>query len=137
MPPRKLKIELHDHEGTKYVFTVEGRLTKDKVARLLEIVELLGGVPEEELILPPPPSEMTLYDRLKLLIERYLSDAWFTSREVKEIYEHEYGEPVKLSTVSTYLARMAERGFLVRAGPSSSRRYKLRAEAARPVIRPF
>lgn len=137
MPPRKLKIELHDHEGTKYVFTVEGRLTRDKVARILEMVEILGGVPEEELILPPPPSEMTLYERLKMLIERYLTDTWFTSRDVKDLYEQEYGEPVKLSTVSTYLARMVDRGLLVRAGPSSGRRYRLRAEAIRPVARSF
>ncbi|RLI11444.1 hypothetical protein DRO33_04070, partial [Candidatus Bathyarchaeota archaeon] len=133
----RLKIELQDHDGTKYVFTVEGRLTREKMARLLELVEVLGGVGEEELVLPPPPSEMTLYDRLRLLIERYFPDTWFTTRDVKEAYEHEYGEPVKLSTVSTYLARMADRGLLVRAGPSSGRRYRLRAEAVKPIARSF
>ncbi len=133
MPPRKLKIELQDWEGTRYVLTVEGRLTREKITALLELVERLGGVSEEELVFRPTPDEMTLYERLQLIIERYFPATWFTSREVKEVYEQEFGEPVKLSTVSTYLARMAERGLLVRAGPASARRYRLRAELAPPV----
>ncbi|OYT53030.1 hypothetical protein B6U66_00335 [Candidatus Bathyarchaeota archaeon ex4484_135] len=137
MPPRKLRIEVYDWEGTKYVLSVEGRLTREKIAFLLEMVERMGAVPEEELVLRPLPAEMTLYEKLQLVIERYFSGTWFTTRDVKEAYEQEFGEPIKLSTVSTYLARMAERGMLVRAGPASARRYRLRAEVARPLPGPY
>ena len=138
MPPRKLKIEIQDQEGTKYVFSVEGHLTREKVAFLLDMMEKLGVLPEEEVIVKPEPrAEMTLYEKLKLVVEQYFPGLWFTTRDVKEAYEREFGEPIKLSTVSTYLARMAERGLLVRAGSSSARRYRLRAELVRPVsLRP-
>ena len=137
MPPRKIKIELQDWEGTRYVLTVEGHLTREKIAALLELVERLGGVSEEELTWRPGPSDMTVYEKLQLVIERYFPASWFTSREVKEVYEQEFGEPIKLSTVSTYLARMVDRGLLVRAGPASARRYRLRAEIAPPVPRTY
>ena len=134
MPPRKLKIELQDWEGTKYVLSVEGHITREKLAALLELVERLGGLSgPEELAWRPSPSDMTVYEKLQLVIERYFPATWFTSREVKEVYEQEFGEPIKLSTVSTYLARMVERGLLVRAGPASARRYRLRAEVTSPV----
>jgi len=132
MPPRKLRIEVYDWEGTKYVFSMEGRLTKEKIACLLEFVERLGAVSEEEIILKPVPGPetMTLYEKIQYIIDKYFPGSWFTTRQVKEAYEKEFGEPVRLSTVSTYLARMAERGILVRAGPSSARRYRLNPESA-------
>ena len=137
MPPRKLKIEVYDWEGTRYVLSVEGRLTKEKIAFLLEMVERMGAVSEEEMTFRPLPAEMTLYEKIQLVIERFFPGTWFTTRDVKEVYEREFGEPIKLSTVSTYLARMVERGVLVRAGPASSRRYKLRAEVTGPLSGPF
>ena len=135
MPPRKLRIELQDWEGNKYVLAIEGRVTRDKITAFLDLVERLGGggVPGEGAPWPSRPDDMTAFEKLQLVIERYFPATWFTSREVKDVYEQEFGEPIKLNTVSTYLARMVERGFLVRAGPSSARRYRLRAELAPPL----
>ena len=39
----------------------------------------------------------------------------FTSSEILEKYEDEYNEPIKLSVVSTYLARLASRNRIERA----------------------
>jgi len=38
----------------------------------------------------------------------------FTSSEILEKYEDEYGEPTKLSIISTYLARFASKGRIAR-----------------------
>ena len=139
MPARRLKIEIQDQDGTRYTFTAEGRLTREKLLKLVEMVNLVGGSLEEDVIwgAPPPPSEMTLFEKIQLVIEKYFPDTWFTSRDVQMAYRGEYGEPVKLSTVSTYLARMAERGWLMRTGPSSSRRYRLAAEPVKAIPRAY
>ncbi|MEM4190281.1 MAG: hypothetical protein QXO79_00625 [Nitrososphaerota archaeon] len=64
--------------------------------------------------------------RLARLIEKRFPYTDFTSRDVAEAYEIEYGEKLSLSTASTYLSRLAERGFLERAGGMLNNiRYKL------------
>jgi predicted transcriptional regulator len=50
---------------------------------------------------------------------------WFSSKDVQTVYEQELKEPVGLSTVSTYLARMTNKGLLLRAGESNSLKYKM------------
>jgi len=47
------------------------------------------------------------------------------SREALEAYAEEYGEEIPLSTVSTYLARLTERGFLERVKGQGFIRYRL------------
>jgi len=135
MPEPTLKVELRDRWGNRYKLIVEGRLTGEKMRRLLEIAQLLNIVAtegeEEEIQIGPSPAEMTLYERLQLVVERYFPDGWFTARDVRDAYEREFGEAVKASTVSTYLARMVDRGFLIRAGPPSKRRYRLAVEPMR------
>jgi len=139
MPEPAFKVEFKDRWGTRYKLVVEGRLTSEKIKRLLEIANLLNMVveegEEEAIEIGPSPAEMTLYERLQLVIERYFPDGWFTARDVRDAYEREFGEPVKASTVSTYLARMVERRFLARAGPPSKRRYRLVVEPVKPVPR--
>jgi len=138
MPEPVFKVEFRDRWGTKYKLVAEGKLTGEKIRRLLEIANLLSVISEEEeglTVGPPPPTEMTVYERLQLVIERYFPDGWFTARDVRAAYEEEFGEPVKPSTVSTYLARMVERGLLARAGPPSNRRYRLVVEPVRLVAR--
>jgi len=137
MPEPTFKVELRDRWGTRYKLVVEGRLTSERIKRLLEVANLLNAIAEEggeeEIEIGPSPAEMTLYERLQLVIERYFPGEWFTARDVRDAYEREFGEPVKASTVSTYLARMVERRFLTRAGPPSRRRYRLVVEPIRPA----
>ena len=139
MPEPTFKVEFRDRWGTRYKLVAEGRLTSERIKRLLEIASLLNMMMEEEgeeaIEIGPPPAEMTVFERLQLVIERYFPDGWFTARDVRDAYEREFGEPVKASTVSTYLARMVERRFLIRAGPPSRRRYRLAVEPVRPLPR--
>ena len=47
MPARKMRVELFDSEGNRYTIAFEGQVTRDKALRLLDLVELLGGMPGE------------------------------------------------------------------------------------------
>ncbi len=42
------------------------------------------------------------------------------------VYEDLLNEPIGLSTVSTYLSRLVDKGILIRSGSAASRKYKLK-----------
>ncbi len=127
MPARKIRIELFDREGNKYTMSFEGRVTRDKAVRLLDLVELLGGVPGEEASVGSgtPMNELTKYDRVQVIVQNHFPVGWFTSKQVQSVYEQEIKEPMGLSTVSTYLSRMTERGMLVKARASKQLKYRM------------
>ena len=70
---------------------------------------------------------MTKSERVRLTIEKHFPLTWFSSREIQYAYEEEYN-PIRLSTVSTYLSRYTNRGFLVRNGQGKRVRHKLLTE---------
>jgi hypothetical protein len=70
-------------------------------------------------------SILSRFEKVRLIIQKNFPLIWFSSKDVQSIYEQELKEPINLSTVSTYLARMTTRGLLLRAGESSNLKYKL------------
>jgi hypothetical protein len=52
--------------------------------------------------------------KVRLIIDKHFPAVWFSSREGQLIYEEEIKELISLSMVSTYLSRMADRGFLMK-----------------------
>jgi hypothetical protein len=128
MPARKMRIELFDNEGNRYSITFEGQMTRDKVVRLLDLVELLGGMPPgggsgtKNASANDEPSK---YERVQVLLQKQFPLVWFSSREVQNIYEQEYKQPIGLSTVATYLTRMADKGMLSKIGASNSLKYRV------------
>lgn len=125
MPARKMRVEVFDSGGNRYTITFEGHVTREKALRLLDLVELLGGMPNPnpELITNNPG--FTKFARLRLLIEKRFPIVWFSSKEAQSVYEEELKEPISLSTVSTYLSRMVGRGVLVEGGTSNRHRFKV------------
>ncbi len=65
----------------------------------------------------------TIKERLRLFIKFEFQGQWFTTVQVKEKYEAQYGEEIKISTVSTYLTRLYNEGFLERRGNRVEREY--------------
>lgn len=65
----------------------------------------------------------TIKERLRLFIKFEFKSLWFTTVQVKEKYEAQYGEEIKISTVSTYLTRLYNEGFLERRGNRVEREY--------------
>jgi predicted transcriptional regulator len=69
--------------------------------------------------------EFSKYEKIRVLVQRHFPIVWFSSKEVQLAYEQELKEPVSLSTVATYLARLTNKGFLIKAGASNRLKYKL------------
>ena len=122
-----MRIELFDNEGNKYTVAFEGHVTRDKAVRLLDLVELLGGVSSGSINqgINFSNNELSKYAKVNILIKKSYPMIWFSSKNIQYTYENEYKEPISLSTVSTYLSRMAERGFLIKAGTSNRLKYKI------------
>ena len=129
MPARKMRVELFDNEGNRYTIAFEGQVTRDKALRLLDLVELLGGMPGEGATSGAgnvlANSNLSRFEKVRLVLQKSFPLIWFSSKDVQAVYEQELKEPISLSTVSTYLARMTKRGLLLRAGESNNLKYKV------------
>ncbi len=136
MPARKMRIELFDNEGNRYNISFEGQVTRDKAIRLLDLVELLGGMPGRNHGFNGIAGRKTSrFEKVRLIIQRKYPLVWFSSKEIQTTYEKEFKEPISLSTVSTYLLRMTNRGLLLRAGESNNLRYKIQPSIPHATLR--
>ena len=139
MPARKMRVELFDSEGNRYTVAFEGQVTRDKALRLLDLVELLGGMPGEGVNSEAgnvlTGNKLSRFEKVRLVIQKNFPLVWFSSKDVQSVYEQELKEPVSLSTVSTYLARMSNRGLLLRAGESSNLKYKVAPNIPRATLK--
>jgi DNA-binding transcriptional ArsR family regulator len=131
MPARKIRVELFNGSGDRYTITFEGQVTREKALRLLDLVELLGGAPTINPGWNRPTSELSKIDKIRLLVEKRFPIGWFSSKDIQSTYEEEFKEPISLSTVSTYLSRMADRGILIKNGISNRRRYRIVTEISK------
>jgi hypothetical protein len=128
MPARKVRVEVFDSEGNKYTVAFEGQITREKTLRLLDLVELLGGVPSSS---NPENTQglgnvgISKFDKTRVLVKNNFPVVWFSSREAQSMYEQEFKEPIGLSTVATYLARMTSKGLLMKNGVSKNLKYKI------------
>ena len=124
MPTRKMRIELYDSEGNKYTVSFEGQITREKAVRLLDMMELLGGMQSNVVNQRYMPDKLSKYEKVHMVIQEHFPIIWFSSREVQSVYERELKEPISLSTISTYLARMANRGTLIKSGSAKGLKYR-------------
>jgi hypothetical protein len=139
MPARKIRVELFDSEGNRYTIAFEGQVTRDKALRLLDLVELLGGMPGEGASSGTgnvlTGNSLSRFEKVRMVIQKNFPLVWFSSKDVQSVYEQELKEPVSLSTVSTYLARMTTRGLLLRAGEGGNLKYKVTPNIPRATVK--
>ncbi len=139
MPARKMRVELFDSEGNRYTVAFEGQITRDKALRLLDLVELLGGMPGEPQVAGTTNIQSTnnssRFDKVRSIVQKSFPLVWFSSKDVQSVFEQDLKEPISLSTVSTYLSRMATKGFLLRSGSSNSLKYKVSSLTPHAVIK--
>lgn len=123
-----MRVELFDNEGNRYTIAFEGQVTRDKALRLLDLVELLGGTPSEASPITnpalPPARQMSRFEKVQTVVQKNFPLIWFSSKDIQAVYEQEFKEPISLSTISTYLSRMASKGMLMRTGASNNLKYK-------------
>ena len=109
MARKKIRIDLEDADGAKYNLSLEGNVTRDKMLKIFELMDLINiEEPEDSVQLDSTGS------KIWNIVDKHFPIGKFTSSMVLEKYEDEYGEPVKLSVISTYLSRFAQRGRVAR-----------------------
>ena len=109
---KKVKVEVTDEEGTTYSLSVHGKFSQEKVMRVMELIDLLGQNDHNTGTLLP--NESTTYGKILKLIQSSYAAKEFSSADIAREYEDLHASPIPLSTVSTYLSRLADKGILNR-----------------------
>ena len=109
MTSKRIRIDVEDKDGAKFDFKIEGNVTREKVLKMFEFMELMNI---EE------PGKATKTDtiggKIWHLVDKYYPTGRFTSTEILERYEDEFNEPIKLSVISTYLSRFTTKNKMER-----------------------
>lgn len=108
MARKRIRIDLEDADGAKYDIKLEGNITKEKVLKIFEMMELLN-------VEDTPTNPTSIGSKIWGIVEKHFFPNNFTSSMVLEKYEDEYNEPIKLSIISTYLARFTQKNRLERS----------------------
>lgn len=101
---------MQDEEGTKFSFSLEGRVSKEKLLKVVDALELID-LPLEPLV---KKHDGSLYSKVLEAIDECFMGIDFSSSDVARVLEEKYGLSLKLSTISTYLARLSEQEYLRR-----------------------
>ena len=108
---KRIKIELEDEEGTKFTLALEGAVSRDKLMKAMDMLEVMD-VPIEHS--HRAPDQGTFFGKVQTLLETTFAAGDFSSSDVAREFEDKYTQPVKLSTISTYLARLAGKQYVKR-----------------------
>lgn len=108
---KRIKIELEDEEGTKYTLALEGAVSRDKLMKAMDMLEIMD-VPIEHS--HQSPDQGTFFGKVQTLLETTFAAGDFSSSDVAREFEEKYAQPVKLSTISTYLARLVDKQYVKR-----------------------
>ncbi len=105
MTKKRIRIDMEDSDGARYDIKLEGNVTKDKILKIFEMMDLMNIEEEQE-----ATNMDSVGSKIWNIIDKFFPMGKFTSTNILEKYEDEYNEPVKLSIISTYLSRFATKG---------------------------
>ena len=113
---KKIKIELEDDEGSKYNLSLEGNFSKEKILQVIELMDIVRSDSSRAITNPLQEKSNTLSVDSKIwnIVEESFYFNTFTSSDIVNIYKKKYNETIKLSIISTYLARYCAKGKLNR-----------------------
>ncbi len=133
--PMEIKINMDEKSGKITAFSILGEdLNAHAMEQALLFVKSKFGENDQGAQKPSvmakdvndlPADRLTIKDRLKLFLKFEYHTTWFSTIDVKDRYERQYGEEIKISTVSTYLSRLHNEGFLERRGNKVEREYRI------------
>lgn len=101
---------MEDVDGAKYDIKLEGNVTRDKVLKIFEMMDLMNIEQDQE-----TPNLDSVGAKIWNVVDKHFPIGKFTSTEILEKYEDEYDEPIKLSVISTYLSRFTSKGRVERS----------------------
>lgn len=110
MARKRIRIDMEDADGAKYDIKLEGNVTRDKVLKIFEMMDLMNIEQGSE-----AQNLDSVGAKIWNIIDKHFPVGKFTSTEILEKYEDEYDEPIKLSIISTYLSRFTSKGRVNRS----------------------
>ena len=110
MAKKRIRIDLEDSDGARYDIKLEGNVTRDKVLKIFEMMDLMNIEEAEE-----PTNMNSVGSKIWHIVDKFFPTGKFTTTNILEKYEDEYNEPVKLSVISTYLSRFSSKGRVNRS----------------------
>lgn len=110
MAKKRIRIDMEDSDGARYDIKLEGNVTREKVLKIFEMMDLMNIEEEQE-----PTNMDSVGAKIWHIVDKFFPMGKFTSTNILEKYEDEYNEPVKLSIISTYLSRFSTKGRIDRA----------------------
>ena len=96
---------MEDADGARFDIKIEGNVTREKVLKIFEMMDLMNIEEEQE-----PTNMDSVGSKIWHIVDKFFPMGKFTSTNILEKYEDEYNEPVKLSVISTYLSRFSTKG---------------------------
>ena len=110
MAGKRIRIDLEDKDGAKYKLNLEGNINRDKVLKIFDLLDLMNIEETAD-----NPGVESVGGKIWHIVDKYYPTGKFTSSDILEKYEDEFNEPIKLSVISTYLARFTSKNKVERA----------------------
>ncbi len=110
MAKKRIRIDMEDSDGAKYDIKIEGNVTREKVLKIFEMMDLMN--------IEEGPEALNLDStgsKIWNIVDMHFPVGKFTSSTILEKYEDEFNEPIKLSIISTYLSRFANKNRIERS----------------------
>jgi len=112
MAKKRIRIDLEDSDGARYDIKLEGNVTREKILKIFEMMDLLNIEDEQQ---QENTNMNSIGGKIWHIIDKFFPLGKFTSSNILEKYEDEYNEPIKLSVISTYLLRFSTKGRVNRS----------------------
>ena len=109
MAKKRIRIDMEDSDGARYDIKIEGNVTRDKVLKIFEMMDLMNIEDEQEVT-----NMDSVGSKIWHVVDKFFPMGKFTSTNILEKYEDEFNEPAKLSVISTYLSRFSSKGRINR-----------------------
>ena len=109
MAKKRIRIDMEDQDGARYDIKLEGNVTRDKVLKIFEMMDLMNIEEEQEAV-----NMDSIGTKIWYIVDKFFPMGKFTSTSILEKFEDEFNEPVKLSVISTYLSRFSSKGRVER-----------------------
>ena len=109
MAKKRIRIDMEDSDGARYDIKLEGNVTREKILKIFEMMDLMNIEEEQE-----TTNMDSIGSKIWHIVDKFFPMGKFTSTNILEKYEDEYNEPVKLSIISTYLSRFSTKGKIDR-----------------------
>ena len=109
MAKKRIRIDMEDSDGARYDIKLEGNVTREKVLKIFEMMDLMNIEEEHE-----TTNMDSVGSKIWSIVDKFFPMGKFTSTNILEKYEDEFNEPIKLSVISTYLSRFSSKGRIDR-----------------------